>query len=207
MDARQNLTRWQLPAREISRVSLAVMKLPLQRKHRTIKTIKLKKKDNVSHSYFKRKRGTQRINSYKISKASSNCKWQNWNLPARVVTRKVINMQGYISTSCISHCTWRLTKCLDVVMFLVLYLLYIVTSDFFFFGLSPILYDITNRDAVVMFPVKVVHWKINQLWQNEHVFCESPVYIAHLNQSKETFDEYSYVLTWNGKTTNMVMGI
>lgn len=42
-------------------------------------------------------------------------------------------------------------------MFLVLYLLYIVTSDFFFFGLSPILYDITNRDAVVMFPVKVVH--------------------------------------------------
>lgn len=50
-----------------------------------------------------------------------------------------------------------LTKCLDVVMFLVLYLLYIVTSDFFFFGLSPILYDITNRDAVVMFPVKVVH--------------------------------------------------
>lgn len=40
---------------------------------------------------------------------------------------------------------------------LVLYLLYIVTSDFFFFGLSPILYDITNRDAVVMFPVKVVH--------------------------------------------------
>lgn len=206
MDARQNLTRWQLPAREISRVSLAVMKLPLQRKHRTIKTIKLKKKITFLTPTLNGKEGHRESIRIKYRRLH-NCKWQNWNLPARVVTRKVINMQGYISTSCISHCTWRLTKCLDVVMFLVLYLLYIVTSDFFFFGLSPIVYDITNRDAVVMFPVKVVHWKINQLWQNEHVFCESPVYIAHLNQNKETFDEHSYVLTWNGKTTNMVMGI
>lgn len=111
-----------------------------------------------------------------------------------------------ISTSCISHFYLTINQ-----MFRSGHVFNVIPAVYckvwIFFGLSPMLYDKTNRDSVVLFPLKVVHWKINQLWQNGHVLLSHWYKLLTLTKTRKTFDEHSYVLTWNGRTTNILLRI
>lgn len=107
-----------------------------------------------------------------------------------------------ISTSCISQFTWRLTKCLDVVMFSMLYLLFIVKCDF---SLVSLLYymikQIVTRCVVSCYGCSQKDEPAMAKWP---CITESQLYIAHLNQNKENFWRTllcSYVKWQNNKYT------